>query len=274
MKWLRVWLALFLLPVASPAAESVFWLLYDAPPLILRGDDALGDGFGIVQQEFLASHLSNFQHQKSTASLQRVWHDLGARDGVCSINLIRGKDQKYQFSDRPLPTPGFRLLIKSDQKGDYTAMLDENGAIDLEKLTGSAHLSGAYVTSRHYPEPIERFIARGATGGRLTGYAEPSQIFNLLQASRLDYAIVLAVELPYYLHHFPAMPAPVLLSIREVPLTNDGYIVCSRGPIGEKVIHDVNALLADDPNWAAYLKPLQRWFPPADFAAAMATRPR
>jgi len=268
-------LSFLLLPAMLRAEDSLLWLLYDAPPLTIRSGDQAGQGFGELQQRFLAAHMPNFDHRVTPAALDRIWHDMGEKDGICSINLMKTPERTrlYTFSHRPMPTPGYRVMIADDRRADFAAMIGADGTIDLDTLAASQKFRGAALAALHYPEILAKFLNRPDRAGKLDIYTEPNQLFNLMQAGRIDFAIILAVELPFFNRRFPAMPYPALLPIKNVPLTNNGYVACSRGFIGQHAIQQINTVLDDDRSWAAYVALMKGWVSPSEFAIARASRP-
>jgi uncharacterized protein (TIGR02285 family) len=257
-------LLLAMLPLCSLAGERIDWLIYDTPPQIIKD----GEGFGQAQFRVLTAHLPEFTHRLQPVALQRLWHDMSSRDGICTLDVVRTPERAavYAYSARSMLLPGFRLLVRYDHLQEVRAAVNGKGEVDLERLRNQSQLRGGFVSGRRHPQFVDRFIEES---GNLTGYAEAVQLFSMLQAGRIDYAVVLAAEVPYYsLNQTAAM-----LAIAGEPLNLRSYVACSGSVIGPKVIGRIDRVLSDDAVWKQFVAPLKRWLSPEDFAMALESKP-
>ena len=267
-------LCLFLLTLilSFPAtADQVTWMAGDTPPLYIARGDGAGKGFSDRQIDFLTKHLHGFTHTILRSNAKRTLFELEHRDGVCSVTLLRDaeREKTMAFSARPIVIPAFRLVALSAKRDAITPFLTPEGEVDLTALASSDSLSGAYVQSRLYPQPIMQFISEVGAKTRLEDLPDTSPMFNLLRMGRVDFVFLNGLEARYY-----AGKAKILtLPIKGVPRTMAMYPGCSDGIIGRRVIARIDQLLADDGNWSAFLAPLRDWMQESDFAASLTVRP-
>jgi uncharacterized protein (TIGR02285 family) len=262
-------LALIWLIMLAPAMadESVTWLTIDLPPLFIADGALAGRGSADQQLAFLTQSLPQFQHRQTPASFSRVWHQIGHGDGNCTIGALRTPERGAiaMFSQRPVPVPGYHVIIRADQRDDFAPYLDSRGRLDLDLLAARSSLRGGYVTSRRHAPRIDRFIAASHRQTPLDPVMSPLQLFHLLSLRRQDFIFALPFEIGYYRDVDPRTPPLLALPIKDVAAMVNGHVACSNGPIGRKVVSAVDLLLRNPNNWRSFVAPLQQWLSPEDY---------
>ena len=215
------------------------------------------------QMDYLIGHLPKFTHHKISVSTARAYYELQHGPGVCKVGVLVSPERLAYaaFTSRRLVQPGFRLLVRKDRQPAFSKLLDAKGKIDLDKLS-AAPLTGAYTRSRHYGDAIDGFIERRGAG--IDNVVATFQLFNLMQAGRLDYAFVMPTDLYFYSDE-AARRTLALLPIKGVAPTAEAGVACTPDASGRAVIAAVDTLLADESNWAAFVEPMRKWVPPADY---------
>ena len=260
---------------AEPAGEKLIWMRADLPPQWILDGALAGQGWADMQMRALFPLLPGFRHEVVTGSLSRVWYEMEHHDGICFDAASRNAERERfaLFTRRPLVVPSYGVTVRADESKRFEAFLDEEGRIDLDRLSSRWELTGGYTASReHYPA-INRFLQNGQRGPRMDKAVSPSQLFNLLHAKRLDFIFSEPVEVPYYRARFHLGDEFVSFPIAGNAPSIKGYVACSNGLIGRAAIDRLNALLDEDDGWAAYMEPLRRWLTPKDFAKALAQKP-
>lgn len=260
---------------AAPPSKTISWMRTDLPPQFILDGELAGHGWADRQMHDLFPLLPGFDHRLVEGSLSRIWYEMAHRDGVCFDGAARNAEREdiALFSRRPIIAPTYRVIIRAADLARFRVFLDAGGAIDLDRLADEDGLTGGYTASRAHFPVIDRFIASEQRRPRLETAMSPAQLFNLLHGKRLDFIISSPVETPYYKARFHLTDEFASLAVKDGPPSIRGYIACSKGPLGRAVIEKIDALLADDSRWSAYMEPLRRWFEPADFAAALAAQP-
>jgi len=260
---------------AQPAGEKLVWMRADLPPQWILAGELAGQGWADQQMRTLFPLLGEFQHEEVTGSLSRIWYEIEHHDGICIDGASRNEDRlRYAlFTNRPIIVPPFGVTIRAEDLKRFEPFLDAEGALDLGRLGGRWDLTGGYTAAREHFPAINQFLQNAQRGPHLDKTVSPSQLFNLLHAKRLDFIFSEPVEDLYYKARFHVSDEFVTFPIAGNAPTLRGYIVCSKGPIGRAVIARLDAILAEEAGWAAYMEPLRRWLGPKDFAKAMAQKP-
>jgi len=222
------------------------------------------------QLTFLIEHLDDFSHKILSGSLTRNLYMLEHNDGYCVDSAMRSPEREkfMRFSRRPLPFPGFRIVVRAQHLAEMRPFIDASGAVDLRLLAGDAAIKGAYNSSRLYPEEIRKFLEDDRRAAPVDKVMSTRQMFNLIHEDRILYGFALPIEVTF-IQTIPDDPFKefVTLPVAGVPTQVDGFVACSKGPMGNAVIDAIDQLLENEARWQEYVAPLQPWLPADDFAA-------
>jgi uncharacterized protein (TIGR02285 family) len=271
-------LALLLIAVPSTAlqaGEVVTWMTSDNPPTYIYSGEFAGQGIGEQAISMLIGALPDYQHRVLQASPARIWYQMAHSDDSCAFGGLRNEEREkiVIYSNRPIIVPGFRLLVLASRLDVFKPVMTQDGEIDLDVLARQESMVGGHIATRLHLSPIDEFINDPTRRVRLEKMPEAAQLFALLQAGRIDFSFISALELPYYARKSHTTSKFVALPIKGSSRYVKGYLYCSKSPLGQSVITRIDALLADDRQWAAFLAPLRQWVEPADFAVALAAQP-
>jgi len=263
--WRASVVALGLAAGLAPAAAQpplITWMQADTPPFHIGEGPLAGQGVKDRQYQFLSQHLPRFQHRQMIASVARNWYDLEHSDGICIIGVARTPErEKYTlFSERQLTGYGSRIIVRRDGAAKFKEFLDSHGAVDLSKLARSDALVGGFVAALHYGDSITAFIGDEHRIARLDKFVTPPQLFNVLNAGRLDYVFGQPVEAAYFSRQH-GMKASDLVALQIAGGAQGGglSVGCSNGLLGRQVIQAIDRLLADDRLWRDYTAPYNDW---------------
>ena len=270
----RLAAALLLIALAArcPAQEEndITWMLPQFPPASIAGPVMRGQGYGDRQVEYLISHLPQFGHVVVSATASRAWHDIGARDGVCTVAVAKLPDREKLgfFSARGFMGVPNEVVVRTDRLEAFAPFRNETGALDLTRLAAESHLTGGYTDNASYGPAIDAFIRdpRRKTPLEMTPHLRMPLL--LLDKGRIDFTFGYYMEVTYYRKIFDLGNNFTALSTVPRQPHQDGFVVCSNRTVGRKVIAAVDALLASDEAMLAFIEPLRDWYSPADFEAA------
>jgi len=275
-KLLRLLLALAVLAsAATRAAETVTWIIYDAPPQYIFEGPLMGQGYKDIQLAWLTAHLPQFEHRVVKGSVSRLWYEIGHRDGVCTLGMLPNKEREdaAALASRPVLIPGFHLAVAIDRTFKFAPFLDAQGEVDLGLLAGSRRLKGGAVAGRVHAKAIEDFLGRTDRASPLEPIVSPLQLYSLVKKGRIDYTFGSPHEIRYFAKILADNEVFAALPIRGVPRLVKTYLSCSKQPVGEAVIAAADSVLSDDAQWAAFLTPLRSWMSSQDMTAALAIQP-
>ena len=260
--------------LAGPAAaiDTVTWLTSDLPPQYIAEGELSGMGIKDQQLRLIEASLPDVRNRTMQASISRLWYQIQHEDGMCGLGVLRNPEREKiaAFTRRAVVVPGFRLIIREEDKPLFTPFLDEQGEIDLAALQQNRKLGGGYVADRVYPGAIAGYIDGAARRAPLQRSVDNARLYQLLRLKRVDFVFGLAYESAYYSWKFGPAMALASLPVKGAPRTASGYTACSNRPQGRAMIARLDALQSDEEFWRKWLEPMKRWLDPADFTVAMA----
>lgn len=262
--------------LAGPAAaiDTVTWLTSDLPPQYIVEGELSGMGIKDQQLRLIETRLPDVQSRTMRASISRLWYQIQHEDGMCGLGVLRNPEREKiaAFTRRAVVVPGFRMIIREEDRPLFTPFLDEQGEVDLAVLEQSRKLGGGYVADRVYPAVIAGYIDGAARRAPLQRSVDNARLYQLLRSKRVDFVFGLAYESAYYSWKFGDAMTLAGLPVKDSPRTASGYTACSNQPQGRAMIARLDELQNDEEFWRLWLKPLKRWLDPDDFTAAMAAR--
>jgi len=263
MRYLCLYLLAFWGAAEPCLAESnrVSWLLNERfrPAHIVEGPLA-GAGFLDIQLQWLISHLGMFDNEIVEVSNSRGLYEMSLRDGQCMIGVAATPDRMKValFSQVALVVPAAGLMIRTADLPLVAPFTNSGGAIDLDLLSESKKIRGVFARDRHFGRQIDRFINSGLTS--LISVQDAIQAFKMVDSGRADYLFGYTFERQFYkktINDGVDMAfLPIAGSVRAFP----AHVACSKGPIGEAVIRQIDHLLDASPRPPPYMDDVSQWF--------------
>ncbi|MDV7340531.1 TIGR02285 family protein [Terasakiella sp. A23] len=248
MKYLYFYLVCMMSVPVWAEDQHVKWGRTDFPPFtIIRGDLA---GQGVTDQmiDFYIRHLPQYDHQKITASLQRVLNNMQKGEQICHGSLLWKKD-RAEFVDYLEPNiaqfANGLITTKENAKRFAPYMVDDH-TVDFDKLVTESTLKVRYHAKRSYSQVIDQVIEthqdRSAVLMRKTGLKETDKEIKLLLGGRLDAVIGRPEEGLYVMTQLDKADQMLFLNIAGDKPYKLAQIGCAKGDWNAQFITDVNAL--------------------------------
>ena len=269
MRFVLPCLMVLLMSASVHAEDTVIrWMLTGVPPKFMTEGPFRGQGYGEQQIALLSRRLPQFGHKMELVTPARLWHEMQAGPGVCSVDIAelpeRGK--WAVFSRRSTSVPGYRMLVMKERVPEFAEFRGDDGLVDLGRLGASERFTGLYVAGRYYMPEISAFIDNPSRKMRLEAMSASTKIFEMVAGRRGDFSFATVSEMNYF-NALNAAAAPgaklwpplAMIGIKGAVALVHGHIACSRDPLGLRAMQAIDHLLDDDHVWADYLAPEQHW---------------
>lgn len=255
---------------AAAAEDHVTWLHPEFPPSYIGSGEFAGRGYLDMQLLVLQTRLTGFTHSTDPAPLARIWHELPRTDGYCFLgaSITEERLKLGLFSKKGIETPIIQLAVRAEDAGRIRPYLDTAGEVDLGRLKTASELEGAFTDTATYGPAIDDFLHAKDHAVALERVVEMRQPFTLLEKGRTDFIFVWPEQLTYYKRSTHSDFATTSFRIAGSSDAQPYYVACSKGPLGQKAIARIDALLADPEVWHEFVAPLKLWFPPVDYERA------
>ena len=267
-KYLFLFLVVLALGSASAAAGEkpvIRWMLTGVPPKLMPDGLFRGTGYGEQQVDFLTRHLPQFDHHLDSVTPARLWHEMRAGQGVCSIDIadLPEREAWAIFTRHRTSIPGYRLLALTERLPEFAEFRDAAGRVDLDRLAASSRLRGIYVAGRHYMPQINAFLDNPARKVRVEAMSASTRIFEMVADRRGDFSFAAVTEMNYFTRLNAASekpwPALSMLTIKGGDDQVHGHIACSKDPLGKQAVAAIDDLLDDETLWTQFIAPERRW---------------
>ena len=259
-----------LVSAAGWASDHITWLHPEFPPSYIASGEFEGQGYLDQQLAALQPMLPGFTQSVVTAPLARIWHELPRADGYCFLgaSITEERLRLAFFSKRGIYTPIIQLAVRSEEAERIRPYLDARGEVELDKLKSAPDLLGAYTDTATYGQAIDDFIHATGRAVALEKVVEMRHPFTLLEKGRVDFIFVWPEQLTYYKRSTHTDFATTSYRIAGSSDAQPYYVACSKGPLGDRAIRRIDAVLAEPKAWHHFVAPLKNWFPPVDYDRA------
>ncbi|WP_018606746.1 TIGR02285 family protein [Uliginosibacterium gangwonense] len=268
MKQVLAYLLLFTLPLFAWAADTIVWYHSDFPPIsILSGPDKQ-TGAADQWEAYIRSRMPQFQHDLAEANTLRTLEEIKHRDNVCNPAMIKTptREKNALFSDRIIDLLPNGLITLQSRLASIRPYMNENGELRLSELLASHKFRVGVASGRSFGTTIDSLLQAENARSFVVPFAA-SDIFlsgftRMANRQSMDAVIGYAVELSFAARRIGRDPSQyVFLPIAEDTSLLAGHISCSRSPLGEKAIAQINEIIRTGGAEAA-LKAYRAWLPP------------
>lgn len=251
-------LTLALAPAALAGDMEVSWQTFDCPPQYIAEGPRAGQGFMDRQLRTLIAHLPAMNHHVADVTVARAWYDVEHQETACILGVRKTPDrEKIALFSRVLSIArGSRVVLSADRLAEASALLGEDGAVDLDRLAAAANWRGGYVGRRDYGAGVSRLLQDPARHAPMEVVPNERQLFRLLEARRIDFFFSYPSEVEYLGLGDNNI---AMLPIHEEQGAVETYVACSDTPAGRVVIDQVNQVLADPQIYAELQSPRDDW---------------
>lgn len=259
--------ALLLMALPVRADEGVIdWQLYNQPPLSILDGPNRGQGvLNLGLNKLLLPQLKQYRHQFSEVPLKRLILALKSQPNACAFGLLKNPEREafMQFSLPMLPQLPPGVIVRRGEMDALQPFMTRDGALRLKDWLASGSGRLGVTDGRSYGAAVDELLAPQRGTARVPVVAADAPVRNLLQMVMLG-RLEMAVSLPYeprYLELAEGLDAKALryLPLAEQPRQLVGYAACAKGPFGEGVIRQLNAVLARPDVQAALIGYYERW---------------
>ncbi|MFD2263539.1 hypothetical protein ACFSM5_11620 [Lacibacterium aquatile] len=211
----------------------------------------------------LIDRTPEFTHAIERTNLPRFLSMADTMDGVCHPALLQtnGREQSLLFSQPAYRTLGNRLVATERTAAHLRTLLNQDGLLSFSALEALPRMVIGHSRDRVYGQAIDGFLKRMRDRRETYDVVSTMTAMRMLAAGRLDYTFAAPVQAGYYFARNRRLPGTRLTSfaLENVPAVSQSHVVCSRGPVSEKLIARVNSLISGPEFRAAWWPTYERW---------------
>ncbi|NWK79913.1 TIGR02285 family protein [Aquitalea sp. LB_tupeE] len=261
--------ALSALPSQCAQAEqlTVNWQMPDYPPVIIASGPAKGQGYADVFLQYLMAHTPDLKHVVEYSSMSRVFGLMKQGLPVCEPSLLKTaeREQYVDFSDPVEFVLPHHVVVRADRLNRLHAYRNAAGAVDIARLMRDTSLISIRQEKRGYPPVVLDAMQEAAGKKNLIQTSDDDEgPFRQLASGWVDYIISYPDEINWFANklNLAAASRLVYLPIVGLPDYTLGYVGCTKGPWGKKIIQRVNKVLARTGKRPPWIDAEARWLDP------------
>lgn len=247
-------LAIWLLPGAATAKETITWGYSHSPPNRFAEGSYRGQGLHDQVRHFLQQQLSAYDHKEVVAPFARSMEEIKSGHPWCYLNATKNAErEKWAYFSLPaLINLPYRVIIRKDEQ----ARFDQFGALSLKTLLADRKLRTSLYRGATYGPIIDPLLQQRPPEQR---HADTDQAIRMLLNDRIDYLIEFSIT-AFYLAKEQGQPGALLaLPFKESGEPDITRVMCPNNAWGKKVIDQIDALLRVERPKLAYRKQLETW---------------
>lgn len=246
---------------------TVNWQMPDYPPVIITSGPNKGSGYADVFLRYFIERTPEFSHVVENSSMSRVFGLMKQGLPVCEPSLLKTAEREayVDFSGPVEFVLPHHLVVRADRAARLAAYRDASGAVDIARLMRDVTLTTVRQEKRGYP-PLVLEAMQAAAGQKnliLTSDDDEGP-FRQLASGWVDYIITYPDEIDWFSRklQLPAAQKFVYLPIAGLPEFTIGYVGCTKGPWGRKVVQRVNEVVARAGKRPPWIDAEARWLDP------------
>jgi uncharacterized protein (TIGR02285 family) len=247
----------------ATAAERITWSVPDFPPFQILDGPAKGTGSFDGLLSLLIARLPQYEHDIVPMTFARREAEAKQGTDLCTPGIFRtpARESYMAFSTPALLHLDNRLVFRAERAPRFV----EGDAVDLEKVLQSKDLVGGIAAGRSYAPNIDALIARYS--GHPNVVVRPwkaEQFFQMLLANEVDYIILFPHEANFLAQRFDARDRIGIRAIAGTPPTIATAVSCTRTALGQRIIGDVDTVIAEAIHQPEYRALSERWYEDRD----------
>lgn len=255
-------------PLASPARETLTWLVRDLPPVTIFEGPQQGQGALDQLLPILAEHLPEYRHQILRVNRARGMQMLRSTAFTCDPSLLWTAERAsfVVFSTQAFVTGSNGVTVRRSQQAALAPFVVA-GQFDLKAFLANAHARLGLVAERSYGALIDQHLQQAATQ-RLTPHYGNDALGSLLQMQqrgRLEAVLGYGAEVRYQALQQRIDPQDLIFyPIKGTAPYQRTHIACSDTPLGREAIVRIDQVLREIPqeqlrqSYATWLDPVMR----------------
>lgn len=238
-----------LLPAASARADDtlVTWQMPDYPPVIIGSGPLKGQGYADVFLRYFIERTPELRHVIEPSSMSRVFGLMKQGQPVCEPSLLKTAEREayVDFSGPVEFVLPHHIVVRADRVARLAPYRDRSGAVDIARLLADTTLTTVRQEKRGYPPVVLQAFSAAAGQKNLLQTSEDDQgPFRQLANGWVDYIITYPDEVNWFSIQLGQSVKLAYLPIAGLPEYTLGYVGCTKGAWGRKIVERVNQIVA------------------------------
>ncbi len=240
-------------PTATTNDNTVIWQLFfksfddNLNKLVLLDEDKKAT-------EWYQGQMPNFKFVLAHGTIADGFNAMREHNNLCILNIFK-TEERNAFAHFTAPSVAYMneriYAIEGSQFNKQLSELSEQQAIKLDELSATSKLAKIgfdYRYFRRFPNSIVDLIKKKDTQFENTQKSSKSELVSHLRQGKIESFIDLPSRLRQPLTQQYNKQVLTSYGIHGIAPSRNGYIACSKTPVGQAVVEQVNQLLNNEEN--------------------------
>ena len=224
----------------------VNWQMPDYPPVLIGSGPLKGTGYADVFLQYFIERTPDLKHVVEQSSMSRVFGLMKQGQPVCEPSLIKTAEREtyVDFSGPVEFVLPHYIIVRSDRAARLAPYRNADGAIDMGRLVRDLSLTTVRQEKQGYPPVVLKAFDDAAGQKNLFQTSDDQGPFHQLASGWVDYIINYPDEANWFAKQLPASLTFNYFPIAGLPEYTIGYVGCTKGEWGRKIVERVNQVVA------------------------------
>jgi uncharacterized protein (TIGR02285 family) len=227
--------------------NTVNWQMPDYPPVIIAHGPQKGTGYADVFLRYFIERTPELKHVVEPSSMSRVFGLMKQGQPVCEPSLLKTVEREayVDFSGPVEFVLPHYIVARSDRVARLADYRNAEGAVDIIRLLRDTSLTTVRQEKRGYPPVVLEAFAAAAGKKNLIQTSDDDQgPFRQVANGWVDYIITYPDEVNWFAKQLPEKVTFAYFPIAGLPEYTIGYVGCTKGAWGRKIVERVNEVVA------------------------------
>ncbi|MBU1610422.1 MAG: hypothetical protein KKC99_01120 [Proteobacteria bacterium] len=254
-----VWILSPASSVLAQEQEQITWPYFSYPPYVVLSETGKSGVYWDIRK-FLWSKLPNYGHRTIESPFNRSIKSVTEEgEFYCFTGLLKREDrEEHLIYSLPIAIGGPHVVVC--RPGSLDAW-KHDGTVSLRKLMQDPRLKAGYIDGLSHGQTIDALLEPYKGTEKLFTIKSMQPFvrqFRLLSGERTDFFITNPFPATYEKRNSGSDDFE-FIPIAEAKESFLSYVACTRGESGQKVIDEINAILATNTPTDAYLDMFLPW---------------
>lgn len=239
--------------------KTVVWPYFSYPPYVIL-DDGPPKGIYWSVREMLWKGLDQYEHAPLEAPFNRSYH-MVAREGkeYCFTGLLKRPDrERHLLYSLPIAVGGPHVVVCRKGSLDRYKL---DGTVSLHELFAQEDLTACHMAGLSHGPRIDPILAPYLESDKvqvIKQLAPLHQEFRLVEYGRVDFFVSHSFS-AYYMYKDSGAHGLEFIPVAEDPEPFVGYVACTKGELGRRLISEINEVIASHVGSEEYYDMFRPW---------------
>jgi len=247
---MKLFLTVFMFSASVSLVEAkpvIEWHFNHFPPAHILEGELKGQGYLDKAIQYFIERLPHYSHELKVKTYPETYEDMKEGKAVCRALLKSEKRQEFAYFSEPLHylLSNQVILAKSSTKF-VSQFVNKEGNLDFSQFSQTENIRIGLINKRVYGVPPIKGLSEYIEAHPEFIFDNEKEAMENFFNGKIDYFVGYPNEVAYHLKVAGLENYFRFFSIQGLRPFMRGYWGCTKTKLGERIIRDINAIIAGD----------------------------